>query len=69
MIDEKPHSIEPAKPCPFCGSDNVQFEKSNESSGDPPAIRYFIVCMKCDATGSSTPVAAEALRRWNARKP
>lgn len=62
------HTIEPAKPCPFCGSEDVQYERS-EPVGDPPATWFWIACKKCDATGPSTTRMADGLRLWNGRMP
>ena len=58
-VDEfKEYSIH-VEPCPFCNSDNVEFDEAG--------IAYVVFCVDCEAQG---PVAGElkkAVEKWNER--
>lgn len=50
---------EPLKPCPFCGSENI--EKRGHD------INYYIECAGCRATTSICTSRDESIRAWNRR--
>jgi Lar family restriction alleviation protein len=50
----------PAKPCPFCGSENLHTE---ESDGE-----HIVVCFECGSHGPVCPNLTQALEQWNKRE-
>lgn len=48
------------KPCPFCGSENLDVASTNEHA-------HWIVCDDCDASAASGETLAEGVSKWNRR--
>lgn len=61
------------KPCPFCGSDNLDLVHINGSWGYHPSEDY-VKCLDCYAIGSRIKDSdcgnhrKEAIRNWNRRE-
>lgn len=53
-----------AKPCPFCGSDDIH----NWSSDDHGAPAWSVMCYGCECEGPHTPTEQEAIDLWNKRQ-
>ena len=51
--------LEQAKPCPFCGSLNLNFE-DNE-------VFFWVVCDNCLAEGGIAKNREDAVKVWNTR--
>jgi Lar family restriction alleviation protein len=70
--------LEKAKPCPFCGSDDLlpSFHHLDGDGDDPGELMVSVSCDACNAEGPSVVVAnnnhevglKEARKRWNARE-
>ena len=54
-----PVSVQPLRPCPFCGGSEVWIH----SEIDPK----FVVCKECLAFGPNAPTVKQAVARWNKR--
>jgi len=54
-----PGSVQPLRPCPFCGGAEVWIHGDIEPK--------FIACRKCWAFGPTAPTVTQAAERWNKR--
>lgn len=52
---------EKIKPCPFCGSKRINFNRTNKNA-------CWLSCDRCEAKTASSPVRADAIRYWNMRR-
>lgn len=59
---EREHEYDCA-PCPFCGSERVEFVAEFSLM---PMIRHSVQCVTCDARGPACREYAQAVERWNA---
>jgi len=59
LLREVPVSVQPLRPCPFCGGSEVWIN----SDIDPK----FVVCKQCLAFGPNAPTVKQAAERWNKR--
>lgn len=48
------------KPCPFCGGEA-------KLVGSNSGCLFYVECTDCEASTTSTPIAAEAAEFWNRR--
>ncbi len=55
------------KPCPFCGSDEIQVLHYKGGCPDGPYDSYNICCMKCGGMTDFFNTPEKAQRRWNRR--
>lgn len=56
------------KPCPFCGSANIQSDCFSAAFNVPASSEdCFDYCKDCDAQGPAAGDAVEAHQRWNDR--
>ena len=54
------------EPCPFCGSEEVKRISPKPESGVRKVYRIWqVVCLACEARGSSSTVKTIAVARWN----
>lgn len=49
--------------CPFCKDQHPEIE----SDGNPQQPLYFVLCLKCGATGPSAKTRMDARQAWNKR--
>ena len=62
--------IDKLKPCPFCGSGNVNDTSPPENSEDPDTNKFsgcYWVCPDCVAVGPFAETPEEATHLWNTR--
>lgn len=50
------------KPCPFCGSENLEIA-INSIMVNP----YYVWCFDCNAIGPDEKTKTKAIKKWNAR--
>jgi len=55
-------SIEPLRPCPFCGSESIDMFE-----GMVGGVYAAAMCRTCHASGPEGSTREEAERLWNAR--
>lgn len=49
------------KPCPFCGSENVNID------ADIDDYWYWVYCQECETRGPISTVGLDAIEAWNRR--
>ena len=54
-----PGSVQPSRPCPFCGGSNLWI-----NSGLDPK---FVACRTCWAFGPTAPTVTQAVEHWDDR--
>jgi Lar family restriction alleviation protein len=56
----KPTNDPELKRCPFCGSAELEFARTNASAA-------WVTCSECDASAGSASSRQEAIAHWNRR--
>ena len=54
------------KPCPFCGSKDVEIRWHAPLFGEMAMLNY-VICNDCGAMGSHKILESEAIKAWNRR--
>lgn len=57
-----------AKPCPFCGHENITIRQLEDPIPEDMEI-FWGHCMKCKAEGPARETRRRAIDGWNGRKP
>ena len=52
--------MEELKPCPFCGSDNVEMKGQH-------APEWWVICKDCKGSAAMRPMRQQAAADWNRR--